>query len=71
MNNEEIGGRFKENPKQKSLYQQRDKHPVIHRSVRMETSPYRIFHIGDYIVGESYSCTNNKYLRHGKNLFSC
>ena len=41
------------------LYQHRGKHSVIHRSVRMDTPPYRIFSLGDYSVVESYSCINN------------
>lgn len=82
MNNEEIRGRFKENPKLKKFvdwlimnqvqtrprwyvrllapfYQHRGKHSVIHRSVRMDTPPYRKFSLGDYSVVESYSCINN------------
>ena len=82
MNNEEIRGRFKENPKLKKVvdwlimnqvqtrprwyvrllapfYQHRGKHSVIHRSVRMDTPPYRKFSLGDYSVVESYSCINN------------
>lgn len=82
MNNEEIRGRFKENPKLKRLvnrlimnrvqtrprwyvrilaplYQNRGKHSKIHRSVRMDTPPYRKFSLGDYSVVESYSCINN------------
>lgn len=41
------------------LYQQRGRHAVIHRSVRMDTPPYRKFHLGDYSVIESFSCINN------------
>lgn len=41
------------------LYQHRGKHSVIHRSVRMDTPPYRKFSLGDYSVIESYSCVNN------------
>ena len=41
------------------LYQHRGKHSVIHRSVRMDTPPYRRFSLGDYSVVESYSCINN------------
>ena len=41
------------------LYQHRGKHSVIHRSVRMDTPPYRKFSLGDYSVIESYSCINN------------
>ena len=82
MNNEEIRGKFKENPKLKKVvdwlimnqvqtrprwyvrllapfYQHRGKHSVIHRSVRMDTPPYRKFSLGDYSVVESYSCINN------------
>ena len=82
MNNEEIRGKFKENPKLKRLvdwlimnpvqtrprwyvrmlaplYQHRGKCSKIHRSVRMDTPPYRKFSLGDYSVVESYSCINN------------
>ena len=41
------------------FYQHRGKHSVIHRSVRMDTPPYRKFSLGDYSVIESYSCINN------------
>lgn len=41
------------------LYQHRGKHSKIHRSVRMDTPPYRKFSLGDYSVVESYSCINN------------
>lgn len=41
------------------LYQHRGKHSVIHWSVRMDTPPYRKFHLGDYSIIESYSCINN------------
>lgn len=41
------------------LYQHRGKHSVIHRSVRMDTPPYRQFRLGDYSVIESFSCINN------------
>ena len=41
------------------LYQHRGRHSVIHRSVRMDTPPYRKFSLGDYSVVESYSCINN------------
>ena len=41
------------------LYQHRGKHSVIHRSVRMDTPPYRKFHLGDYSVVESNACINN------------
>lgn len=41
------------------LYQHRGKHSKIHRSVRMDTPPYRQFSLGDYSVVESYSCINN------------
>ncbi len=41
------------------LYQHRGKHSKIHRSVRMDTPPYRRFSLGDYSVVESYSCINN------------
>ena len=41
------------------LYQQRGRHAVIHRSVRMDTPPYRRFSLGDYSVVESFSCINN------------
>lgn len=41
------------------LYQHRGKHAVIHRSVRMDTPPYRKFFLGDYSVIESFACINN------------
>ena len=41
------------------LYQHRGRHSVIHRSVRMDTPPYRKFRLGDYSVIESYTCINN------------
>ena len=41
------------------LYQHRGKCSKIHRSVRMDTPPYRKFSLGDYSVVESYSCINN------------
>ena len=41
------------------LYQHRGKHSVIHRSVRMDTPPYRRFRLGDYSVVESFACINN------------
>ena len=41
------------------LYQHRGKHSVIHRSVRMDTPPYRQFWLGDYSVVESFACINN------------
>ena len=41
------------------LYQHRGKHSVIHRSVRMDTPPYRQFRLGDYSVVESFACINN------------
>ena len=41
------------------LFQHRDHHSVVHRSVRMDTPPYRRFHLGDYSVVESFSCINN------------
>lgn len=82
MNNEEIRGKFKENPRLKRLvdwlimnqvqtrprwyvrmlaplYQHRGKYSKIHRSVRMDTPPYRKFSLGDYSVVESFSCINN------------
>ena len=82
MNNEEIRGKFKDNPRLKRLvdwlimnpvqtrprwyvrmlaplYQHRGKCSKIHRSVRMDTPPYRKFSLGDYSVVESYSCINN------------
>ena len=82
MNNEEIRGKFKENPRLKGLvdwlimnpvqtrprwyvrmlaplYQHRGKCSKIHRSVRMDTPPYRKFSLGDYSVVESFSCINN------------
>ena len=82
MNNEEIRGIFKKNPKLKRLmdwlimnqiqtrprwyirmlaplYQHRGRHSKIYSSVRMDTPPYRKFHLGDYSIIESYSCMNN------------
>lgn len=41
------------------LYQHRGRHSVIHHSVRMDTPPYRKFHLGDYSVIESNACINN------------
>lgn len=41
------------------LYQHRGRHSVIHRSVRMDTPPYRKFQLGRYSVIESFSCINN------------
>lgn len=41
------------------LYQHRGKHAVIHRSVRMDTPPYRKFFLGDFSVVESFACINN------------
>ena len=41
------------------LYQHRGKCSKIHRSVRMDTPPYRKFSLGNYSVVESYSCINN------------
>ena len=41
------------------LYQHRGRHSVIHRTVRMDTPPYRKFALGDYSVVESFSCINN------------
>ena len=41
------------------FYQHRGKHAVIHRSVRMDTPPYRRFSLGDHSVIESFSCINN------------
>ena len=41
------------------LYQHRGTHAVIHRSVRMDTPPYRKFYLGDYSVVESFACINN------------
>ena len=41
------------------LYQHRGKCSKIHRSVRMDTPPYRKFSLGDYSVVESYCCINN------------
>ena len=41
------------------LYQHRGRHSVIHRSVRMDTPPYRRFRLGDYSVVESFACINN------------
>jgi len=41
------------------LYQHRGRHSKIYSSVRMDTPPYRKFHLGDYSIIESYSCINN------------
>ena len=41
------------------FYQHRGKHSVIHRSVRMDTPPYRRFWLGRRSVIESYCCINN------------
>jgi acetyltransferase-like isoleucine patch superfamily enzyme len=41
------------------FYQQRGRHSFIHRSVRMDTPPYRKFVLGSYSVVESFSCINN------------
>ena len=41
------------------LYQHRGKNSVIHRSVRMDTPPYRLFRLGAYSVVESFACINN------------
>lgn len=41
------------------LYQHRGKCSKIHRSVRMDTPPYRRFSLGDYSVVESFCCINN------------
>lgn len=41
------------------LYQHRGRHSVIHRSVRMDTPPYRRFSLGSHSVVESFSCINN------------
>ena len=41
------------------LYQHRGSHSVIHRSVRMDTPPYRKFSLGDYSVIESFTWINN------------
>lgn len=41
------------------LYQHRGRHSVIYNSVRMDTPPFRRFHIGDYSVVESFCCINN------------
>ena len=41
------------------LYQHRGRCSKIHRSVRMDTPPYRKFSLGDYSVVESFSCINN------------
>ena len=41
------------------LYQHRGRHSVIHRSVRMDTPPYRQFRLGSYSVIESGACINN------------
>lgn len=41
------------------LYQHRGRQSKIYLSVRMDTPPYRKFHLGDYSIIESYSCINN------------
>mgnify|MGYP002622525727 CR=1 FL=1 len=41
------------------LFQHRGRHSKVHRSVRMDTPPYRRFSLGDFSVVESYSCVNN------------
>lgn len=41
------------------LYQKRGRGSVIHRSVRMDTPPYRRFVLGRKSVIESFSCINN------------
>ena len=41
------------------FYQQRGRHSFIHRSVRMDTPPYRKFVLGSDSVIESFSCINN------------
>jgi len=41
------------------LYQHRGRGSVIHRSVRMDTPPYRRFSLGEKSVVESFSCINN------------
>jgi acetyltransferase-like isoleucine patch superfamily enzyme len=41
------------------IYQYRGKHSVIHRSVRMDTPPYRRFSLDHHSVIESFSCINN------------
>lgn len=41
------------------LYQHRGRHSKIYLSVRMDTPPYRKFHLGDYSIIESFSCINN------------
>lgn len=41
------------------LYQHRGRGSVVHRSVRMDTPPYRCFSLGNHSVVESFSCVNN------------
>lgn len=41
------------------LYQKRGRGSVIHRSVRMDTPPYRRFSLGRRSVVESFCCINN------------
>jgi acetyltransferase-like isoleucine patch superfamily enzyme len=41
------------------LYQHRGRGSVVHRSVRMDTPPYRHFSLGDHSVVESFACINN------------
>lgn len=41
------------------LYQHRGRGAKIYRSVRMDTPPYRKFHLGNHSVIESFCCINN------------
>lgn len=41
------------------IYQNRGRGSIIHRSVRMDTPPYRHFSLGRHSVIESFSCINN------------
>ena len=41
------------------LYQHRGRHSVVHRTVRMDTPPYRRFSLGEHSVVESFACINN------------
>jgi acetyltransferase-like isoleucine patch superfamily enzyme len=41
------------------FYQHRGRGSVIHRSVRMDTPPYRRFSLGTCSVVESFACINN------------
>ena len=72
MDSEQVRDKFKSNPKLKKLVDwlimnQVETRPrwyvrllaLIHRSVRMDTPPYRLFRLGNYSVVESFACINN------------